>query len=141
MDTNQLHQVIAEMTKQGGSANTFALLLAIFTSCGGLITAIALWIKAKAAHIASEDAKLIAFKTSDDAKTAALETTASVNRIEVSVNHERSAMIAKLTALTTEVEQLKAHRDVMLGQLKKLSEEIEHLKSLAPAAKNSTSKA
>ena len=140
MDTNQLNQIVNEISRQGGQSNTIALMLAVFTSCGGLITAIALWIKAKAAHLASEDAKAIAFKTSGDAKAAALETTASVNRIEVSVNHERSAMIEKLTSLTTEVEQLKADKMSMLAQLKKMGEEIEHLKSLAPTAKNSISK-
>jgi len=140
MDTNQIQDLAVQMAKQGASSNALALAIAIFTSCGGLLTAIALWIKAKAAHIASEDAKQIAFKTSDDAKQAAYKTAEVIQRIEVSVNSERTAMIGKLSALTTEVEQLKADKLAMSQQMKILSEEIAHLKSLAPTAKNSISK-
>jgi len=129
MDTNQLAQIIQEMTKQGGSANTIAMTVFIVTAIGGLITSLGLYVKAKAAHINSETAKEVALQTSNDAKAAAEKTTEAVNRIEISVNSERTAMITKLTGLTTEVERLKADRELLLHKMEKMAEEIAHLKS------------
>jgi len=129
MDTNQLYDILTEVNKHGGATNTVAMTVFIITAIGGLITSLGLYVKAKAAHLASEDAKLTAAKTADDAKAAALKTSENIHEIKLIVNSERTVMTEKINSLMTEVERLKNDRAVTAQHMKLLTEEIDRLKS------------
>jgi fructose-1,6-bisphosphatase/sedoheptulose 1,7-bisphosphatase-like protein len=105
MDTNALIAQLLQQRPQVPQGESIAIVVLIITSLGSVLAAIASYFKALATHATAQDAVVVAKVTSDN-----------VQKIEISVNSERTAMLAVVADLRSQIQKLTTDAAVSQNQ-------------------------
>ena len=131
MDTNVINALLNALSQQQGPSanNNLAITVLIFTSLGGLIAAIAGYIKARTSLAVAQATNETAGKShevAESAKEISTKMAENVQKIEISVNSERTSLLKKYDDVVAELGLLKTDlalsKQSLLDEIKKQSE-------------------
>src|SRR5678816_4095446 len=132
MDTNILNALLNALSQQHTSpatSNNLAITVLVLTSLAGLIASIAGYIKARTSLAVAEATNATAGKShevAEAAKVVSEKTAENVQKIEISVNSERTALLKKYDELVAEMGIVKTDlalsKQALLDEIKKQSE-------------------
>jgi len=133
MDTNVLNALLNALSQQQHASpsanNNLAITVLVLTSLAGLIASIAGYIKAKTSLAVSEATNIKAGESHEVAQAAkeiSTKMAENVQKIEISVNSERTSLLKKYDDVVAELGLLKTDlalsKQSLLDEIKKQSE-------------------